>query len=424
MRRLGLSLLLVVVMAVVGAGWAIDRLFVRLDKPDQILKAAEVLGYELAASLDASALDLSTNSPVNEASGFALAVMNQDGIALPQELQQLLSSGQALTLESDQGVALYFLMPNTQRVLSVALPEPSRTDTQLRLLLTLLFYAAIATLILLWLYPLARRLQRLASAAKRFGEGQLKQRIQTHRRSQLYGIESEFNRMAQRIQGLLDDNKMLSSAVSHDLKTPLARLRFGVDALSEHSNNSLQEDYLARISDDLTQMEELVQVLLEFARIDQRLSELPLKATALLPIVKQSIERFSELSGCQIELHSELSSEQIMAEPRYTGMLVNNLLQNAGKFADKSIAVSLSNRSGKVSLLIDDDGPGFSEDTPESLFKPFEKGSRRHDGKATSGHGMGLAIVKRVADWHNADVRLGRSDTLGGARVSVVFDAV
>ena len=102
--------------------------------------------------------------------------------------------------------------------------------------------------------------------------------------------------MAQRIQDLVGDNKLLSSAVSHDLRTPLARLRFGVDALSEQVSEPIQEDYILRISHDLALMEELVEVLLEFAQLDQRLNQMPLEQVSLIELLEECVQ------GCQTRM--------------------------------------------------------------------------------------------------------------------------
>ena len=423
MRRLGVSLLVVVVISVVGAGWAIDRLFLQLDQPDKTIRTAEALGYEIAELVDANGQALSDVSGPGNAPGVSMELLGQQSMALPAALQSRLDSGQVLTLESEQGVSLYFALPETRQVLRIALPEPGDNDTRTRLLLTLLFYAAITALILLWLFPLVRRLQTLTLAARRFGGGELAQRIETHERSQLYGIESEFNRMAQRIESLIADNRLLSSAVSHDLKTPLARLRFGVDALSEQPASAVQADYLQRISHDLSSMEQLVEVLLEFARLDQSLSELPLQVTHLPALVETCVQNQAPAGETQIELVCKSDHATILAEPRYIRMLVNNLLQNAVKFSNQRVRITVSQRRGRVVIDVEDDGSGFGAQSPERLLKPFTKGVPVTGREPVRGHGMGLAIVHRIVEWHKASIRLGASESLGGARVSVRFDA-
>ncbi len=423
MRRLSLSLLLVVIVAIIGAGWAMDRLFARLDHGDHDdLQIAEQLGYRMVAWLDG--IDTLPAEPVLPVSDEAYDVylIARDGIALPEPLGAQLAEGRVVMLESPRGVALHFLLPQSQGILVLTVPQPSSGGTAMRLLLTIIFYSCIVLLMLVWLYPLIRRLQKLATAARLFGQGDLSQRIETRPASQLHDIESEFNAMAQRIQVLMDDNRMLSSAVSHDLRTPLARLRFGVDALDETSLDARQGDYVARISKDLDSMEQLVNVLLEFARLEQRLDELPRRAVSLLPIVQQAIDSQSPDASMRVETKVIGDIPKVMADERYTVMLINNLMQNAVKYAHSRVRVSISLQEGRVKLQIEDDGPGFAELEVERLFKPFQKGSLPNVADpAIGGYGLGLAIVERIARWLGASVSLDGSTDLKGASVAVAF---
>ncbi len=419
MRRLGISLLVAVLISIIVAGWAIDKLFITLEAPDQTLETATVIGRQLAHQLDRADVPDAPSNLNENTLGYEFVLSEKDEIVLPDALNALLESGERLTLESEQNITLYFLLPETQKILSIAIPKAA--DTQLRLLLTLLFYASIAFLLLLWLYPLVRRLHRLARAAGRFGEGELDQRIDTHKRSQLYDIESEFNKMAQRIQDLVGDNKLLSSAVSHDLKTPLARLRFGIDSLSEQISEPKQVNYLERISDDLTQMEELVDVLLEFAKLDQRLSDLPLGEVSLQELAAECVETHQVHGQHQFLLNFAGNTPDVMGEPRYIRMMLNNILSNALKFAETHIHISIEHRKGSVRLLVEDDGPGFEGESPMQWLKPFAKSDPRTVSLTVQSHGMGLAIVHRIALWHDVEIQLGSSKKLGGACVTLVF---
>ena len=419
MRRLGISLLVVVIISIVGAGWIIDTLFSRLKSPDNTIAAAQVIGIQLAAQLDQSELELLSNANVAATQDFNLRLFDRDDIAIPDLLRSVLDSSEPLILESEKGISLYFLLPNTQRVLTIDLPPVA--DIKLRLILTLLFYSSIVVLLLLWLYPLVRRLNSLSAAAKLFGEGKLHQRIPTHRRSQLHDIEYEFNRMAQRIQDLVSDNKLLSSAVSHDLRTPLARLRFGVDALSEQVSEPVQEKYIMRISHDLSLMEELVEVLLEFAQLDQRLNQMPLEPVWLVSVLEECVEACEAGATQKIDLRVISGAVQLMAEPRYLKMMFNNVLSNAIKFAHSEIRVTVESQRTSVIVCVEDDGPGFDGADPERLIKPFEKGVSGPRNETARGHGIGLAIVHRVAVWHKVGLDLSDAQSLGGARVCMTF---
>ena len=406
-----------VIIAIIGAGWVIDGLFTKFKAPDSSLLTATALGTQLAAQLDYSGAKLTSRQRQSPAT-IELSLLDRDEMGIPDSLQPILNSSEPLILESDNGISLYFLLPEANRVLVVNLPNPA--DTQLRLLLTLLFYSSIVFLVLLWLFPLVRRLHKLASLAKRFGDGELDQRISTHTSSQLYDIEFEFNRMAQKIQDLVGDNKLLSSAVSHDLRTPLARLRFGIDALSEQVSDPVQEEYLLRISNDLTSMEELVQVLLEFAQLDQRLNQLPLQNVSLFELLEDCVQTCQIDANLRITLNNSCEPIQLMAEPRYIRMMFNNVLNNASKFAKSDIQIHVTALDGRVCVCVEDDGPGFEGADTERLIKPFEKGVDQRNGKSFVGHGIGLAIVSRIAVWHQIRLELAENP-LGGAKVCMHF---
>lgn len=422
MRRLGISLLMVVVISVLGAGWVMDVLFARLDKGDSdSLDLVTKMGYQLAAQIDGNSAQVLLPSKENDALNDEFVLLEQDELSLPSALQAQLESGQVLTLESGAGVVLYYFLSKSNQVLAIKMPEKSTNRTRLRLLLTVLFYLAIVGFLLLWLSPLIRRLQRLAVVAKQFGEGQLDSRISTQPSSNLHDIETEFNRMAQRIQGLLDDNRMLTSAVSHDLRTPLSRLRFGIDALAEQTNDSLQSNYLDRLSADLGAMEQLVEVLLEFARLEQRLTEIPLRSIELITVLTQTIEYAQSTAGCKIELHKPLDEVLVLGDERYVNMLFNNLLQNAIRFASSVVKVSVDVSGSQVWLRVEDDGQGLEPADRDRLLKPFERGNGPGGNRANPSYGLGLAIVQRIADWHGGLVELGDSQLLGGACISVLF---
>ena len=360
MRRLSISLLIVVLLAIIGLGWAIDRLFASIEPNEaDSLEVYRQLGHGIVTALDGtSALSHFVDSWKNQQT-TQLRLIDRAELALPDELKKQLSLGQELTLESDVGITVYFDLPESRQVLAISPPFVA-DKIPLRFVLTILFYGGIVFLVLIWLFPLIRRLQALANAAKAFGGGQLQSRVTTHKRSYLHDIESEFNSMAGQIQNLVADNKLLSSAVSHDLRTPLARLRFGIDALAETTDQTLQATYLERISSDLNAMEQLVEVLLEYARLDQQLSGLPLASTSLEPIISASVEALLSSEDTLLEWLGCSTPSTILANERYVQMLVNNLLQNAVNHGYSRIRVSIQTGADRVWLIVEDDGQGIA----------------------------------------------------------------
>lgn len=421
MRRLSVSLLIVVLLSTVGLGWAIDRLFEGLVKTESdSLQLYREVGADLVGSVSSVADLTNIVSAWPESNPIVLQMFSAQELALPTELEQQLSLGEPLVLESESDVTLFFAIPNSTEVLSLS-PPRVESETPLRVMLTMLFYGGMISLVLLWIYPLARRLLALGRSARAFGEGQLNKRVSTHQRSFLYGIESEFNSMAQRIQSLIADNKMLASAVSHDLRTPLARLRFGIDLLDEAKDEQVRAEYQLRLSDDLTAMENLVEVLLEYARLDQQLSDMPKSNVNLADVVSGSVDSLLSTDETTIDWQVSTDNCVVHAHARYITMLVNNLLQNAVNYGGNRVLVTLKRKRSKVILTIEDNGPGIPSEQHQEILKPFVRGQQSDGSQSGKGYGMGLAIVNRIAQWHNAQFTISSSEDLGGARFDILF---
>lgn len=222
MRSLTFSLLLVVLVSIFGLGWALDALFSRVaDTDEDYLSVVTSVGHELA---------LATNNATNpeellDSSKYVVTLTAVDDFYLPEPVQTTLKAGQPVVLESDVGLSLNYYLPNHQQVLSLEdIPAFDADESGVKVLFTSIFYIGTLALVLLWLKPLLRRLGLLRKASVEFGSGNLNSRVDSKGISYIADIEKEFNRMAERIQNQVDDNKLLTSAVSHDLRTPLARL--------------------------------------------------------------------------------------------------------------------------------------------------------------------------------------------------------
>ncbi len=420
MHRLTYSLLGVVLLAIIGIGWGLDKLAEQLQyqAPDK-----QTLIHDIAGRL-AMVLDASDSPEVLLEKGFSphgydFGLIASQDFPLPTELEHSFDLTTPLLLESEVGVSFHFKLPKHGLVLSVLplKPDIDGSTGKLRLIFTMLFYTGVLLLLLAWLYPLMSRLHKLRITAQKLGEGNLEQRISTTRFSYIGDIETEFNRMARKIQVLVDDNKLLASAVSHDLRTPLARLRFGIDALSEVQNLEKRQEYQKRISRDLDEMESLVATLLSYARLEQSLQSLQKSPIILDKLVAQICESFSG-QGKDIVFNKPIESCEIIAEKRYLRMLVTNIIQNAHRYSEKKIRVTVECITGTgVVFSVQDDGPGIDESFRGDVVKPFVKGNNFDK----LGYGMGLAIVSRVAEWHGASLLVSSSAELGGAMIVVDF---
>lgn len=420
MHKLTGSLLMIVLVSILGLGWALDSLFDQLaDQPRQDqLRPYRQLGSSLALALDHQA-DRKPVESLAQGNDFTLSLKPLTEFLLPSELKPDFMRGIPLVLESDQGLTLNFYLPKTQQVLGITTTGITQTPTRavLNIVLTALFYIGIIVLILLWLTPLVNQLTKLRETAKAFGKGDLNQRISSSSISYIADIETEFNRMAQRIQALISDNKLLSSAVSHDLRTPLARLRFGVDALSEMHDPEIRKKYQQRISNDVSEMESLVETLLNYARLDQAMVAVEKKPLDLTALVADCVDYIAP-GDKSLHIVSSADHAVIPGDKKYLSMLVNNILENAVHHANNKVLITIISDIRTVEIRVEDDGQGVPESERKTVIKPFVRG--HHSGRA-KGYGMGLAISQRIAEWHGGHLEVLQSPILKGAKVQVRF---
>lgn len=421
MKKLTLSLLLVVVTAVIGLGWGIDQWYNAQTAPQesQSIKAYQQLGLALINLLSVADISEAQLAQWAEQSNAKVQVVPYAEFPLPPNLKLSFESGEPLLLESGANVSLHYYFAPQQNVISLILPAStaSEKDSRLSWVLTLLFYSGVILIVLIWLYPLLRRLRLLRQMAGTFGSGDLSARIPVGAVSYIADIEQEFNRMAQRIESLVYDNKLLSRGLSHDLRTPIARLRFGLDVLEEAELSESQQKTLTHLNRDLIAMESLVETLLSYARMDQAKIVFKPSLVDLQQWVADIVKEFYP-EQVLMEFNKSAYSTAIIADTEYLNMLIHNLLQNAERHGKGKIQVSVIATEINVALIVEDNGAGIPEAEREHVLKPFY---RIASAQNTQGHGMGLAIVDRIAQWHRAEIKLDASKLLGGLQVSVVF---
>ena len=411
-----------VLIATVGLGWLFDSLVKQYNPSEQRdvngVAVLEQLGKDLATTLNALPNDQQqqfiTQWPTDS---YLLEIIAIKAQPLPAQLLNQVKQGTPLLLESNDHLALYYFLPSTNNLLILKSPllliVPSQNTKNY--IFTLLFYAALLVVFALWTYPLVRRLSALRLAAIAFGDGELQRRVKLSPFSYISNIEVEFNRMAQRIENLLSDVKLLSSAVSHDLRTPLARIRFGIDTLQEEDDPQLRQRYQQKISANVDEMTSLVDTLLRYARLDQKMLTLKQQPVNIATLVQDSIAAHSDsIVAINLELISD--DHWVIGDRAYLSMMVNNLIQNAVNYATAQVNVTLTSRANQLVICFEDDGDGVAQEHQQKIFQPFVRANPQDNIK---GHGMGLAIVKRILDWHQGTITIEQASNLGGAKFVV-----
>lgn len=415
MRGLVISLYLGVFVALLGLGWGIDQYYSRTfdeeaEQPYSGYRAALQMAVAHLVKMNADE-EIIHQYLSHQSLRFTLESIR--AIPLPQSLKEQRDRGEIFMLQSERSVTLYQRIPDTDWLLNIEIETDDGQQNQTtRYLLTLLFYAGIAAILLLWLLPLLRGVQQLNYAARKIGEGELHTRVENPEGLYLKPLKTEFNAMAERLQQLNENNRLMSQAVSHELRTPLSRLRFALDLLEGREDQSQREQDMQRMESDLDDMEKLINELLNYARLDQQ-PTFNIEPINIESLLSQRIALRVE-DDCNIQLKTANEDGVIPGDHDYLCKMIDNLIQNACRYASTKVLVNCQWMGSRFLFTVEDDGAGILPEHLTEIFKPFYR-AKNQLVKKSGGFGLGLAIVKRIVNWHHGEITAGVSNSLGGA---------
>lgn len=415
------SLYVGVFLALLGLGWAIDEYYSSEFEDAQQLPYQGYRGLlDLTAELlSQKVADVNAMQQYLAQQNLQMSLEPLSAIPLPPSLQTQRDRGEIFILQSDASDTLYRRIANSDWLLSIEISTAVNAEQEnTRYALTLLFYTGVALMLLLWLLPLLRAINQLNRAAIKIGSGDLTTRVDNADGIYLKPLKTEFNAMAQRLQQLNENNQLMSQAVSHELRTPLSRLRFALDMIQGREDEQQRAQDIRRMEADLDDMEDLINELLNYSRLDQQpaIQQEPIRIEAL---IEQRILRRVD-ANCQIKFNAQQNEKLIAGDHDYLCKLVDNLIQNACRYAQQKVSISCRWDDNRFYLSVEDDGQGVAEDQIENIFKPFYR-VKNQSVKKSSGFGLGLAIVNRIVQWHAGRVQVSRSAQLGGACFEVTL---
>ena len=251
----------------------------------------------------------------------------------------------------------------------------------------------------LFLRNQVRAIKRLAAAAEAFGMGRDRGPIRPEGATEVRQAAAAFNRMQARIVRFLSQRTEMLAGVSHDLRTPLTRLRLALAVLPPHAD---QRDDLADMATDVAEMERMIGGYLSFARGEGAEQAETIDLSALLEDVAVSARR----AGALVAVNA-VPGIVLNLRPDAARRAVTNLVDNARRHA-QHVTIGVDPQERSVHVLVDDDGPGIAPDRREEVFRAFESG-------AGGGTGLGLTIARDIARAHGGDIVL-ESSPLGGLR--------
>ncbi len=315
-----------------------------------------------------------------------------------------LLAGAAALREGRRPRVLHFALPDGRTVL-VRFDSPWRPRDGGPLLAVIV----VALTLAVGAYPvvrhLTRRLERLRQGVEAWGEGALATRVGLAGRDEVAAVARSFDRAAEAVERLIGAHRTLLANASHELRSPLARLRLAIDMGGGEANAATR----AEIVQSLAELEALVEEILLTSRLDH----------AALPERSEPVDLLALAAeeAARVDAGVEGTPVTVPGEERLLRRLVRNLLQNAARHGRPPIEVTVQPMAeGGARLAVRDHGPGLPEGEAARVFEPFYR--PRGHGEDAGGWGLGLALVRQIARRHGGEVRHATPE--GGGAVFVV----
>ena len=256
-------------------------------------------------------------------------------------------------------------------------------------------------LVLFTLYFAIRRMfrpiQSISRQVELIGKGDLEQRINDQGKGELALLSAGIDRMATQIKSMLESKSALLLAISHELRSPITRMRVNLELLDE-------SDIQRKLIEDIREIESLVAAILESERLNKHHAPLNLARCEVADLVKTVIETHH----CRDRISSSLSPVETRIDEMRIKLLLKNLLDNACQYSSEEqgfIEVSLREESGRLLMSVVDRGIGIPQDEIAQLTEAFYRPDRARQ-RDTGGYGLGLYLCRLIAEAHGGIIRI------------------
>ncbi|KVP22644.1 histidine kinase [Burkholderia multivorans] len=267
-----------------------------------------------------------------------------------------------------------------------------------------------------WMRPVWSDLVMVRERAIDFTGGRFNTRARESRSVIIGPLARTLNALAMRMERLIAAQRDLTNGISHELRTPLARVRFALEMLREPGSEAEYRSALDSIAQDVTELDELIDMSLTYARLEYSSLQSNLEMTALVAWFEHQVSD-AQLLYPERTIESRIAIEsdlRVKMDRRLMSYAMRNLLRNASKYAASRIIVGIVLHHGNIVVFVEDDGPGVPEHERERIFDAFVRLDRR-----TGGYGLGLAISRQVLHAHNGRIAVVDPLELGGARFEI-----
>lgn len=249
------------------------------------------------------------------------------------------------------------------------------------------------------------------------GRGSLPQGVEDSSGT-LKELAYSFDSMSTHIQRLLKVQREMINAISHELRTPIARLRFGLEVLKDDAEDT-QVSSIDALELDVEELNTLVDEVLTYGKLEEGSLALNFEKTSIGPLLHDIVDHNQSLLN-NLDVQVEVGEQDIVnADAHHLNRALQNLILNAAKYANSKIKITFSADEERWQVDIEDDGPGIPLEDRDKVFIPFQRLDNSRT-RASGGYGLGLAIVQRIAFWHGGAVLVDESD-IGGAKFSFIW---
>lgn len=406
MARLFLSLYIFIALILILLSSVLDSLFYKEDQMQSVESEMlrQMLSYVNQNDLDVEKLSNSTE--------FQTRLLDVASMSWSEEDKQALLNGHAISLFDPTQGHQFYIQTSSQQVLELTMSASVQKASSFALY-SAIFYALLGGLIALWVWPLWRDLEKVKSDISTLNSDGSIAAITVSQRSFLRPIANAINSLSTQVTQLMLTQRELTGAVAHELRTPLSRLKFALAMTDKNKSEQWQA-----MHQDIDEIEKMVQEMLSFTSMEAHTPELSLSEIPLVALCEQIAEDAGKTQS-DIEVEVTGTQTRILADEHYLHRAIENLVLNGCRYAKSKVLVTLQTSRSKITIIVDDDGEGIAPQWQEKIFEPFFRPDESRDRKR-GGAGLGLAIVRRIVQWHQGQCWAQTSD-LGGARFVIAL---
>jgi len=401
-----------------------DSVWIKANKNTTRSLVAQLKTIEEVYNNDKSNLDFLTDSYKNNFN-FEIGI-NQDDFpnisgerkfspmdrSLRRELKSTFGNNNYWFNTSKFKNAVEIKIKSENEVIEFLVPKDmvSASSVRLFLLWTTLPSIVLIIIALIFLKNQTKPLVKLAKAAERFGKGDYVNDFRASGSQEIRKAAFEFDRMAKRINRHLNQRSEMLSGISHDLRTPLTRLKLGLSFLPEEQRALLEKD--------VEDMNLLLNEFLDFAKQDNE-TDLPTEDISPTVLVNELIENFRR-TDIQIECIGEIGNNFFKLKPFPIKRALENLINNADRYG-KKILIEKKIENNFLILSVHDDGPGIDEAQYDEVLQPFTRLDPSRNQNKGSGVGLGLPIAKEIVEGQGGRLKLSKSNILSGLNAALII---